>query len=451
LETKVNIISDTEHELEVKLEYAEIKNEIEDAYKKERKSISMPGFRKGKVPMAMLKKAYGESIEYKASEDIANKKFWDVATEKDIKPLNMPSMTNLKFEVDKFLEFSVKYEVKPTLKLKDYTNLEIEKPIFKVRDEDVDVEVNNIMKSKATFTVADVIEDNNFRITVDLQRIDEEGKDIEGSKSTNMVIDLSDPKVNADIVNNSMKKKVTETFQFTFTDEHMHGDHVHKEEFVYVATINKIEKINLHEATEEFMQEISGKKAKTLDELKSMTRENYEKYYVDQSDKVYFNSLLEKIVENNDFKPSDGYVENIAKRLFEAEKRNAEQQKIPNLNEEALKENLKPKAEWNAKWQIILENIAEKENITVGDEDLEKLAKDEAEKTGISADKLVKYYKDAGRLESMLEEKVLEFLKANNKVVEVDPEEKAKKEKAEKKKTSAKKTKETTKKSENKK
>ncbi len=112
METKVNVLSNTEHELEVKLEYSEIKNEIEEAYKKERKSITMPGFRKGKVPMPMLKKVYGEAIEYRASEDIANKKFWDVVKEKDLKPISMPSMTDLDFQIDDFLSFKVKYEVK---------------------------------------------------------------------------------------------------------------------------------------------------------------------------------------------------------------------------------------------------------------------------------------------------------------------------------------------------
>ena len=91
METKVNVLSDSEHELEVKLNYSEIQSEIEEAYKKERKSISMPGFRKGKVPISMLKKVYGDAIEYKASEDIANKKYWDVVKEKDLKPISMPT------------------------------------------------------------------------------------------------------------------------------------------------------------------------------------------------------------------------------------------------------------------------------------------------------------------------------------------------------------------------
>ncbi len=449
METKVNKLSNTEHELEVKLEYDEIKDDINEAYKKERKTITMPGFRKGKVPIAMLKKVYGEAIEYKASEDIANKKFWDIVKEQDLKPISAPQMTKLDFSMNSPLEFSVKYEVKPVLELKNYTGLEIEKPIFKVHEEDIEAEVNNLLKSKATYKVADIIEDNNYRITVDLQRVDNDGKEIEGSKSDNMVIDLSDPKVNAEIVKNTKNLKVGDTFKFTFVDEHKHDDHVHKEEYIYTGTIKKIEKIVIPELTEKYIQEISGKKAKTIDDLKNITRENYEKYYADQSKKIFSNNLLEEIVKNNDFEPSKNYVEMVLSRLVEAEKRNAQQYNYPKIDENILKQNLLPKAEWNAKWQIIMENIAEKEKLTVEDSDLEALAKEDAEKTGISAEKLVKYYKDSGRGEALLEEKVLKFLEENNKAIEVDPEKKEKETK--KNKETKKKTKETTKKSESKK
>lgn len=421
METKINVLSDTEHEIEVILDYSEIKNEIDEAYKKESKSISMPGFRKGKVPFAMLKKIYGEAIEYKASEDIANKKFWDIVTEKDLKPLSMPQMTDLNLELNKSLKFKVKYEVKPTLDVKDYKGLEIEKPIFKVKDEDIEAEVQNLLKSKATFEPADQINDKNFRITVDLQRIDKDGKEIEGSKSENMVIDLSDSKVNEQIINNSMGKKESEQFEFTFVDEHMHGEEKHVEEYRYLATIKKIEKMELPEVTEELIEELSNKKTKTLQELKDLTKKNYQDYYSDQSDKIYHNSLLDKIVKNNDFEPSKSYTEIILKRLLEVEKQNAKQYRIPNFNEELVKENLRPRAEWNAKWQIIMENIAEKENLKVEDSELETLANEESEKIGISAEKLLKYYKDSNRADSMLEEKVLKFLEQNNIIKEVDP------------------------------
>ena len=449
METKVNVLSDSEHELEVKLNYSEIQSEIEEAYKKERKSISMPGFRKGKVPISMLKKVYGDAIEYKASEDIANKKYWDVVKEKDLKPISMPQMTDLDFQMSEYLSFKVKYEVKPKLEVKDYKGLEIEKPVFKVKEEDVEAEVKNMLKSKAKFDLAEVVEDDNYRITVDLQRIDENGKDIEGGKSENMLIDLSDPKVNENIKKNAQNKKAGETFEFSFTDKHSHGDHEHEEKYIYTALLKKIEKINMPEISEELMGQLSGKKAKTLDELNDFTKSNYEKYYSDQSERIFENSLLNEIVKRNDFDPPKGYIETILSRMVETEKQNAQQYKQPIPDDKILRENFISKAEWNAKWQIIMENIAEKENLEVTDDDLKKLAETEAEKVGIPADKLVKYYKDSNRKESMIEEKVFEFLKQNTKIKEIDADEKAKE--AKEKRKSEIKSKKSEKKSENKK
>jgi len=91
-----------------------------------------------------------------------------------------------------------------------------------------------------------------------------------------------------------------------------------------------------------------------------------------------------------------------------------------------MKLDYKPKSEWNAKWQIILENIAEAENITVQDSELEEIAKLEGEKNGIPVAKLVKYYKDTNRSEMLLEEKVINFLRENAKIKEVNAEDKIK-------------------------
>ena len=98
METKINVLNSNEHELEVNLGYDEIQPEIDLAYKKEGKSIEMRGFRKGKVPIAMIKKVYGEAIEYRASEDIANKKFWEIVHEQNLKPISTPKMTDINFE-----------------------------------------------------------------------------------------------------------------------------------------------------------------------------------------------------------------------------------------------------------------------------------------------------------------------------------------------------------------
>ena len=433
METKVNEITASEHEIEVTLQYDEIQNEIADAYKEERKKLSIPGVRKGKAPVAMIKKMYGDAIEYQASEKIANGKFWDVVESEGLKPISTPQLTDIDFQPGEKLFFKVKYEVKPILEVKDYTGLEIEKPIFKVRDEDVQAEIDTLLKSKATYEEVEKVDDKNIKLTVDLQKLDDDGNIVEGTKSENMVIDLSDERVNPEIRVSAMDKKLGDKFNFSFTDEHKHGEEVHKEVYNYECEIKKAEKVVLPEITEELVLEISQKKSKTLDDLKSQLKENYTNYYDQQADRVYTNSLLNKIVENNEFEPPKGYVQTLLKRFIEMEKENSKKYKTP-FNEKEAETQFAVRAEWNAKWEIVMDSIAAKEGIVVEDDDLKKLAENEAKQTGISVDKLIKFYKDSKKDEGLLEEKVLEFLKDKNKVVEFDPEERQKQEAEGKKK-----------------
>lgn len=424
MDIKVNVLSDIEHEVEVSLSYEEIKPEIDEAYSEERKEISLPGFRKGKVPVSMLKKVYGDAIEHKASETIANKKFWEVVEQEKLEPVNTPELVDINFVKDETLSFKVKYEVKPEIEVKDYTGLEVEKPVFKTKDEDVEREIDHILKSQAQYEEAEKIEDENTKITVDLQGLDKDGVPMVGSRSENMAINLADPNVNPVIKEAAMGKGVEDKFNFDFEDPTKPEDAPHK--YYYEATINKIEKAVPPEMNEEFIKKVSQDKAKTEDELKDLIRENYEKYFKDQSEQIYLNGLLGKIVENNEVTAPSGFVESIQKRMVEMEKENAKRQGMTNVDENALAEKIKPRAEWNAKWQIVMEAIAKKEEIVINDADIEELAKKEAENTGISVDKLVKYLKDSKRDELLLEEKVINFLKEKNVAKEVDAEEKQK-------------------------
>jgi trigger factor len=426
LELKINQLSSFEQEVEVNLDYTEILPEIEKAYQEERKTIAIDGFRKGKAPMGMIKKLYGEAIEYKASEDISNKKFWEVVDSEHLKLISTPQLTAIDFVPGTKLVFKVKYEVKPKLELKNYKGLEVEKPLFTVKDEEIEKELDYLLKPHCKSEPAEVIDDKSCKIIVNLQRIDADGIPMVGSKNEGMQIDLSDEKVNPQIVENALGKKVGDTFNFSFSDEHYHGEELHKEEYSYTSEVTKIEKSVRPEITEELVKKLSGNKAATIDELKVHLKNNFEEYYKKQSDEIVTNSLLNDVVKNNDFTPPPAFVKSVHKRFVDMEKENSKRYKMPNFDENAVAEYYKPKSEWNAKWQIILENIAEAENITVQDSELEEIAKLEGEKNGIPVAKLVKYYKDTNRLEMLIEEKVINFIRENAKIKEVNAEDKIK-------------------------
>ena len=421
METKFNNISKSEVEIEISLTYDEIKADLDSAYSEEKKNISLPGFRKGKVPNHILKKMFGDAIEYQASERIANKKFWEIVDQENLKPISAPQLTDLDFKPNEKLNFKIVYEIIPELELKDYKGLEISKPIFNVKDEDIDKQWQALLKTKAIYESAEIVENNNYRVKVNLQRVDENGNEIENSRSENILIDLSDEKVNPEIPANIINKKIGDNFDFSFTDEHSHGDHIHKETFNYKGEIIAIEAIKYPEITEDLVKSVTNNKFSTEIDYKENLKKNMQEYYESESENIVINSLLTKVVENNDFDAPKGYVENVYKRLIENEKEKYKQYNMP-FDENKIAVQIKSKAEWNAKWQIILDNLAKIENITVEDSELEELAKQESEKTGISVQKLIKYYKDSNRDQILLEDKVIKFLKDNAVIKDVNPE-----------------------------
>jgi trigger factor len=424
LETKINVISSSEHELEVNLGYEEIQPEIDLAYKNESKKIEMPGFRKGKVPLPMLKKVYGDAIEYKASEEIANKKFWEIVNEQKLKPISTPKLMDIKFERGVKLNFKIQYEVMPELELKNYTNNEIQKFEWKVTEEQVNTEILALRRSNATEEESGIVEDEFSIITVDLQRIDKDNNST-GDNKNGLVIDLSDERVNKQIIENAKGKKINDVFSFSFKDSREIEENGEKktvdEEFNYNATIKAIKRLILPEMNDEFVQKITKEKFKTVEEWKENIKNGIQNYYDRQSEDMHLNSLISTIVKNNDFVPPHGYVHKILDNMIALEEDKAKREGNKLFDPKAIEHQLHNRAEWNAKWQIIYRTIAKKEGIAVEENELKTIAEKEAAETGISVEKLIKFYKDSNKEEVMLEDKVVDFLKAHNNVKIITP------------------------------
>ncbi|MGE5412342.1 MAG: trigger factor, partial [Clostridiales bacterium] len=371
METKINVVSESEHELEVVLNYDEIQTDLEKAYQEERKKIEMPGFRKGKAPMALIKKMYGDAIEYQASEKIANRVFWDIVEDQKLNPISAPKMVDLNFEKDSKLAFKIRYEVKPELDVKDYTGLEVKKIRFDVEEEQVNSEVNYLQKTNSTLEDANKVEDKNAIITVDLQKMDQDGKPVEGIKSQDIKIDLTDERVNPQLVENAVGKSVGESFSFSFQDSHeVEEEGVKKivnDDITYSAEIKSVQKVVLPQLDEEFVKKITKSKFSTPDEWKDNIKKGLQDFYNRQSEDMLVNSLLNDVVKNNDFTPPHGFVHSLLDRMVQMEQERAKQEGVKKFDAHEAHNRLHQRAEWTAKWQIIMENIARKENIKVGE------------------------------------------------------------------------------------
>jgi len=427
VDLNVQELSSSEKEIEITLKYEEVKNDIEAEVKKQSKKIQIPGFRRGKIPAIVLKKRFGDSLEYDASEKIANQHFWKIADKESLNPIGQPRMTDLKFEPGKDLKFKVIYDVVPIIDVKDYTEQKIEIPEFMVKDSDVEKEIKHIRHSNKTLEKAELVgNDKNYLLDVQLYRLNKNG-DPENDKGEKIQIDLTNEGVNKDIIVNAKGKKTGDFFTFGFDDERTikndkNEDEKIKEHFDYKAQINEIKKILLPELNEEFIKKISKDKVSNEEDLKKEIRKDIQNYYDHKEEEILRGKLMSTIIKNNDFTPPTTMVNNIMEHLVKNEEEYSKKQRIPIPSHQELEERFASTAQNDVKWYLIKTEILKKENITIADDELKKLAEKEAEKTGISSDKLLNYYKNSGQNEKLLDQKLFDFLKEKNNIVKLDPE-----------------------------
>jgi len=438
LEFKVNDISQSEKEVEVTLSYDEIRNDIDLEVKKQTTKIQVPGFRKGKVPKHIIKQRYGDSLEFEASEKVANSKFWEIAKEKDLRPIGQPVMTNLDFNIEKDFKFKIKYEVMPEIEVKDYTDQLIEVPEIIVKPDEVEKEVEHLLRSNSIQEDADLIgDDDNYLLDVELTRTDESGQPIADSKPEKIQIDFSNENVHPDIKVNSRGKKVGEKFKFHFHDERMVQNKDGQEEkvvehFDYEVLILGIKKLTLPEMNEELIKKATKDKLSTETELRSEIEKNIQSYYDQKAEEFTRNRLIGLIITKNDFTPPSFMVESILDEMVKSEEERLKKQGMKKVDTKYLREYLQPSALNEVKWYQLKNEIQKKEKLEITDKDLEELAAKDAEKTGLPVDKLINYYKSSNQVERMLDVKLFDFLKEKNEIKKVDPEKFSQKQKEEK-------------------
>ena len=427
MELNVKELSESENEIEISIKFDDVKNDIEAEVKKQTKNIQLPGFRKGKVPKNILKKRFGDALEYEASEKIANKHFWEIAKEKNLNPIGQPTMTDFDFKPGEDLNFKVKYEVVPDIELKDYTDQKIEIPDFKIKDSDVEKEIDHMVRSNKSLEEAEVVGDDlNFLLDTLVYRLNDKG-DPENVNGEKLQIDLTSEGINKDIIKNSKGKKAGDSFNFSFDEERTvkndKGEEQKvKENYNYKVEIKSIKKIILPELNDEFIKKITKDKVSNETDLKKEVKKDIENFYAGKVEEILRGTLITTIIKNNDFTPPSTLVNNILEELVINEEEYLKKQGYKNVKTSELKTRLKATAANDVKWFLIKSALLKKENISVTDDEIKELAEKDAGKTGIPVEKLLTYYKNSGQNEKILDQKLFDFLKEKNNIVKVDPE-----------------------------
>lgn len=417
MEVTINTLSDVSREVEIAVQASEIQSHFDKAYQDYRPKVEIKGFRKGKAPIELVKKLYGDLIEHEALNTVASDLYRTVVKEKELKPIGDPVIIDLDYKRGEQLRFKVQYDIRPTVELKEYKKIEVEKPVHTVDDQEVEEEILRLRKMNSTTETVDQVSDEEHIVTAHIQELDKSGLPIIGKKSQNARFYLADPELEQPIRDALMNAQRNGEYRISF--QHQHDGHQHDVNLQIKAT--KIEQVFLPEFNDEFVKKITKDKVATVDDFRKGLREDLEAYWKEKSHRQTVNALVGEIVRRHDFQVPESLTRSILQSLFEDVKQQYKGKLPKDFDTEKFFQENRAYAIYQAKWALIREEIIKAETITADDQDLIGLAEREAGKIGIDKERLINYYKSSDQIKDRLvSDKLMSFLLSSATIEEVE-------------------------------
>lgn len=353
---------------------------IKNAYNKNKNKFSIPGFRKGKAPLAMLEKMYGAGIFYEdAANEVIDASYPKAAEESKEEIVSTPEIKVTQIEKGKAFIYEATVALKPEVTLGEYKGVEVKKAEAVVTDEDVENELTAARKKNGRLIDVEdgTIEDGDNTIIDFTGYIDD--KTFDGGAGTDYPLVIGSHSFIEGFEDQLIGKKKGETcdVNVTFPAEY-HADELAGKPAKFVVTIKEVKRNELPELNDEFASEVSD--FDTLDEYKADIRKKLQEKKEQDAQVENENNVIEKVVENAQMELPQPMVDTQAREMVENYARRLQSQglnindymKYTGMTPEKLMEQMRPEAEKRIKTRLVLEKVVEVENVEVSDEKLDE-------------------------------------------------------------------------------
>ena len=353
---------------------------IKNAYNKNKNKFSIPGFRKGKAPLAMLEKMYGAGIFYEdAANEVIDASYPKAAEESKEEIVSTPEIKVTQIEKGKAFIYEATVALKPEVTLGEYKGVEVKKAEAVVTDEDVENELTAARKKNGRLIDVEdgTIEDGDNTIIDFTGYIDD--KTFDGGAGTDYPLVIGSHSFIEGFEDQLIGKKKGETcdVNVTFPAEY-HADELAGKPAKFVVTIKEVKRNELPELNDEFASEVSD--FDTLDEYKADIRKKLQEKKEQDAKVENENNVIEKVVENAQMELPQPMVDTQAREMVENYARRLQSQglnindymKYTGMTPEKLMEQMRPEAEKRIKTRLVLEKVVEVENVEVSDEKLDE-------------------------------------------------------------------------------
>lgn len=420
MQSKITQKGNFERLIEVDVPVAELTPHFDAVYRKYQKSLRLQGFRKGKVPISLIKKLYGETIQGEAIEEVVQSVFREVSEREQLKLVAPARVDDVDYQPATGLHFKAVVEVVPEIELKTYRGLALEREVYQIDDQDVSDALSDVREQMAVMEPVEEAADEGHYVLADIQQIDVTGIPIIGKKFEDRFFELNTQNSNKKLAEQLLGVKAGEIRRVELPG--MAGDSLsvpHQEnngtEYFNI-DVKEVKLKKLPELDDELAKDTG--EFKTLDELKSDIRGKLTKQAQANARSQLRRQIIDEVLKKNAFDLPESMINNYLDAFVEGAKKESREE----INEEELRNHYRPSAIWNLKWQLVKEKIQELEDFTVSENDKNMFIATLAQQRGVDEKQLRKTFNNKRaqkRLEEdVLEEKILDFLEENANIKE---------------------------------
>jgi trigger factor len=422
LEVIINKIDEATQELTIIVPKTEYDAELDTEYKNAQQYISIKGFRKGRVPINLIKNLYGKQIEEDFVGEYATKIFKDATEKEQIKFVGKPIFKNYTKEDDK-VSFVFTIDVIPEFELKDYKGLKIYEPIHRVTDEEIEHEINHRRLYSANVEEANEITDENHIVAIDIIPLDQETLEyLPNGKIQSTTILLNSETVPNDLKNMLIGCKVGDEFNYNPNDT----DPTAPNEVVKIK-VKHISKLVLEDFNDEFVKKYTGGRLSSTEEFKEEIGYYLQEKWDMKTNDEMVKQVIKQLVDAHEFDLPQTVLFETAYKLSEdfLKKYSESYPQLKGKKPEDLLDDFVPIAESQVKWAIIKKKIIERENLQLEDYDIEALVEEHKRRNPEANEEEIKnYIKNSPHIvDTLMEKKVLDFIIGFAETTEIDFEE----------------------------
>jgi trigger factor len=399
-----------QHTLDIEIPVEEVERRLEEVARGLQRRASLPGFRKGRVPLEMVRQQYAEAVEQEFLETFVPRFATEAITEAKLTPVITPLVRNLSFGPGKPLCFEAVIEVRPEVEAKDYKGIRVQRRAHPVEDTAVAAVLQQLREDSAVFADLARPAERGDVVLLDSVRVDANGRRMSGTRAKNRRLELGAPGVAPELDHGLLGAEAGQerTIEIQYPDDYA-AEELAGKSARYLVSVRKIQEKKLRDLDDNLAREVFG--LESLEDLRSRVRLNLEGEERVRVRRELDSAVSVELIRRNPFELPGGLTQRTLERVIEEA---VQGRTVPEDLRKQLEERYRPGVEQSLKREVLLDAVARQEKLEVSDEDVAGEIQRMAQSDPRQAARVRARYQSAERREalrdSLLEHRALDWL-----------------------------------------